>query len=141
MTKIEAIRKGQICPYCGQESQYVDSEIVYGDRSYGMIYLCAPCAAYVGVHKGTDRALGRLANSELRAWKQKAHRQFDWLWKMKMKKGFTKKESRLAAYKWLSEQMGLPIHLTHIGMMDVDQCKQVVDICKNWRERHKYPSR
>ena len=33
---------------------------------YGMIYYCPQCGAYVGVHKGTDRAKGRLANAELR---------------------------------------------------------------------------
>ena len=32
-----------------------------------MIYICKPCDAYVGVHKGTDKALGRLANKELRS--------------------------------------------------------------------------
>ena len=29
--------------------------------------------AYVGVHKGTDKPLGRLANAELRYWKKRAH--------------------------------------------------------------------
>ena len=34
------------------------------------------------------------------------------------------------AYKWLSEQLGMPRKDTHIGMFDVDQCKRVVEICK-----------
>jgi hypothetical protein len=38
-----------ICPYCNQESQFVDSSVIYG-KSYGMIYLCSDCDAYVGCH-------------------------------------------------------------------------------------------
>lgn len=122
---------GKICPYCGGNTEYVDSSCVYG-RTYGMIYICKPCDAYVGVHKGTDKALGRLANNELRYWKKEAHAKFDPLWQRKMTKGFSKKEARGSAYKWLSEQMGLHIDLTHIGMMDVEQCKRVVELCGAW---------
>ena len=53
------------CDYCGRETEYVDSKVIYG-KSYGKIYLCRNCMAYVGVHKGTDKPLGRLANAELR---------------------------------------------------------------------------
>lgn len=50
------------CDYCGGPTEYVDSSVIYG-RSYGMIYLCRPCRAYVGVHRGTNKPLGRLAPS------------------------------------------------------------------------------
>lgn len=45
------------CDYCGRETEYVDSKVIYG-KSYGKIYLCRNCMAYVGVHKGTDKPLG-----------------------------------------------------------------------------------
>ena len=64
------------CDYCGRETEYVDSKVIYG-KSYGKIYLCRNCMAYVGVHKGTDKPLGRLANAELRNWKKAAHAVFD----------------------------------------------------------------
>ena len=70
------ILTGLICPYCGGETAYIDSCRVYG-RSYGMMYICRPCDAWVGVHKGTDKALGRLANKELREAKKEAHFWFD----------------------------------------------------------------
>ena len=57
------------CDYCGRETEYVDSKVIYG-KSYGKIYLCRNCMAYVGVHKGTDKPLGRLANAELRKRKE-----------------------------------------------------------------------
>lgn len=95
-----------------------------------MIYLCRPCQAWVGVHKGTENALGRLANSELREAKKEAHYYFDKLWKAKMVKGFTKGQARGKAYKWLSKQLNILAKETHIGWFDVDKCKKVVAICK-----------
>jgi hypothetical protein len=126
---------GKICPYCGNETIFVDSAQVYHGKSYGMIYLCRPCQAWVGVHRGTNQALGRLANAELRRWKQKAHACFDPLWKRKMEKGFTKKEARKAGYRWLSIEMNLPFEETHIGMFDVEQCQKVVELCTPYLNR------
>jgi len=128
----QLINKGKVCPYCGNGTEYRDSEVVYG-RSYGMIYICVPCDAYVGVHKGSNRSLGRLANKELREWKKLAHAAFDPLWKKKMSAGFSKHEARSKGYVWLSNQMELHIDETHIGMMDVDKCKMVIEICNNVR--------
>lgn len=120
---------GTKCPYCRKASEFVDSEVIYG-KSYGMIYYCKPCDAYVGVHKGTKQALGRLANRELRAWKKSAHAHFDNLWEQKMQQGFSKTKARRSAYKWLSECMRIPINRTHIGMFDVEQCSEVVELCR-----------
>lgn len=106
--------KEVFCPYCGKRAEFVDSAEVYHGRSYGMIYLCRPCDAYVGCHgngKG-DSPKGRLANAELRRWKIAAHN----------------------AYAWLAEQMGLPKEKTHIGMFDVAECQQVIQICTNRKE-------
>lgn len=85
------------CDYCGERAEFVDSKIVYG-KSYGKIYLCRKCMAYVGVHKGTDIPLGRLANAELRYWKKAAHAAFDPIWKYGLKK-------RNEAYAWLTPMM------------------------------------
>jgi hypothetical protein len=110
-----------ICPYCEYDAEFVDTAEIYNGRSYGMAYLCKPCWAYVGVHKGTDKPLGRLANKELRAWKIKAHAAFDPLWKKHgMRRG--------SAYKWLMNAMGIPKAECHIGMFDVDRCKQVIEV-------------
>lgn len=122
--------KGKECPYCFSATAYVDSSEIYG-KSYGMIYLCRPCKAFVGVHKGTDKAKGRLANSELRELKKQAHAYFDQLWERKMlKDGLNHKHARNKAYKWLAGKMGIDRKLCHIGTMDIAQCKQVVEICK-----------
>lgn len=123
--------KEVFCPYCGKRAEFVDSAEVYHGRSYGMIYLCRPCDAYVGCHgngKG-DSPKGRLANAELRRWKIAAHNAFDPLWKFGPFRG-----RRNIAYAWLAEQMGLPKEKTHIGMFDVAECQQVIQICTNRKE-------
>lgn len=42
------------CPRCHCPTMLVDSAFVYG-RSYGPIYLCLICGAYVGCHPGSTR--------------------------------------------------------------------------------------
>lgn len=116
------IMQGRVCPYCNRKTEYVDSSIIYG-KSYGMIYLCKPCDAYVGVHKGTNNALGRLADKELRYWKKEAHKYFDTIWK----EGHAK---RGKLYQHLADHLNLPIELTHIGMFSVETCQEVVDWSK-----------
>ena len=115
------------CPYCGAEARLADSAVVYHGTSYGPIWLCAnypSCDAYVGCHKGTTEPLGRLADWELRKAKRAAHETFDKLWKGKPK------GARKKAYAWLAERMGLAIDDCHIGMFDVEQCQEVVRLCR-----------
>ena len=87
-----------------------------------MIYLCRPCDSYVGVHKGTDNAKGRLANKELRKWKIDTHAAFDPIWKADLNKGEPKHVVRNRVYARLSKEMNLPITETHIGYFDIEQC-------------------
>lgn len=128
---IELINTGRLCPYCFSKTEYVDSIEVYS-RSYGMIYLCRPCKAWVGVHKNTDRALGRLADCELRDAKKLAHFYFDSLWKRKMSQGLNKNHARGKAYRWLAGELNIDPELCHIGMFDVEQCNRVIELCKTY---------
>lgn len=113
---------GSQCPYCGGKTEYVDSCCIYG-RSYGMVYLCRPCDAYCGVHAGTDVALGRLANKELRELKKQAHTFFDPIWKHG-------RMGRNQAYKWLAGILSIPKNECHIGMFDEILCRRAVGACK-----------
>lgn len=134
------------CPYCNKHAVLVDSECVYA-QSYGLIWLCTPCLAWVGVHKGTHRPLGRLANKELRQWKQRAHAAFDPLWQEKWKRRcaggmgksgkpggthYKKAYARMSGYKWLAEAMDIDRKDCHIGMFDIEQCQQVIQICSKY---------
>lgn len=123
MTDKDRLLNGEICPYCFGIPELVDSSVVYG-KSYGPIWYCKPCGAYCGCHKGTNKALGRLADKKLRTAKKEAHKYFDLLWK-----GYGSSE-RVNAYKWLSKEMNLDPIYTHIGMFDIDQCKLVIEKSK-----------
>lgn len=46
------ILNGKICWYCGNPTKLVSSTSVYA-KDYGLIYLCEPCEAWVGMHENT----------------------------------------------------------------------------------------
>jgi hypothetical protein len=75
--------------------------------------------------------MGRLANEELRYWKKEAHAAFDPIWQGKVNLGWGKYKARNSTYEWLAKEMKLPVEHAHIGMFDVNQCKKVVELCKN----------
>ena len=120
--------KKVLCDYCGKPTKLVNSKKIYG-KDFGMIYFCPECRAYCRADKHTNLPVGRMANAELRHWKVNAHKAFDPLWQHGRFKG-----CKGAAYDWLAGKMGLLIG-THIGDMDVDQCKDVVRICGEERRR------
>ena len=120
---------GEICSYCNKQTQFVDSSIIY-NKSYGMIYYCKKCDAYVGVHKHNNKALGRVANKELRDHKIKTHYYFDALWKKAIQNGRSQHEARSSAYKWLSKELGIPKKYCHIGMFNIKLCEITVQLCK-----------
>jgi hypothetical protein len=121
-----------ICPYCTSAAALVRGKAIYPHRpdlNSKFFYRCEPCQAWVGCHPGTKTPLGRLANAELRAWKSKAHAAFDPVWRREMSFGVKKHTARGAGYSWLAEQLGIEHSDCHIGMMDVAQCRRVVEIC------------
>lgn len=110
------------CDYCGENAEKVSGKEIYPHRPdlfHKVFYRCEPCDAYVGCHPGGDKSLGRLANMELRSAKRRAHGSFDHIWR-------NGDMTRKAAYKALSEHMGIPVAECHIGMFDIEQCKQVM---------------
>jgi uncharacterized protein DUF3268 len=118
------------CPYCGKPAGLVDSKEVYRE-SYGNIWLCRPCQAWVGVHKndGKNRPLGTLANSETRHARKMAHARFDPLWQTRQGKHGSKGKVRSEAYAWLSGHLGIPVNDCHIAMFDLKTCVRVIEVC------------
>ena len=108
-------------------AELIDSEDIYGKKYAGSkMWICRPCRAWVGCHKGTIKPLGRLADAELRGWKVRAHKAFDPRWTGKEKKHAARKQ----AYAWLAGALGIKYADCHIGAFDVDQCRRVVEICQ-----------
>ncbi|WP_213308271.1 zinc-finger-containing protein [Paraburkholderia sacchari] len=130
--------KEKTCRYCQNPARLVHPGAVgYPYRSdFGPVWICVPCEAWVGCHKGTTNALGGLANAELRDWKMKAHAAFDPLWQAKIRRdGCSRSKARRAGYRWLSEQLGIPPEKTHIGYMSVEECQRVVQVCEAIRRK------
>ena len=121
-----AIMKGKICPYCDSIPELADTAEIYNGVSFGRMYICRKCGAYVSCHFGTDTPKGRLANAELRQLRIEAHEVFDAIYKLKYKRG------RYQAYYWLSKELQRPFDYTHIGMMDEETCRKVIRICKEY---------
>lgn len=119
------------CPYCGGPAAFLPtSTSVYG-RDYGPIWICHPCDAWVGCHKGTASPLGRLADKALRKAKVAAHAAFDPLWKAKMAfDGINKSRARGEMYLWLAERLSIDRKDCHIGMFDAATCQRVVEVCR-----------
>ena len=113
------------CDYCQKPAELQQGDKVYprrDDLRRKLFWVCEPCRARVGCHKNTTKPLGRLANSKLRYWKRQAHKAFDPIWQSGDKK-------RSQAYRWMAREMKLDRDEAHIGLFDIDQCKQVIDIC------------
>jgi len=116
-----------ICDYCGKAAAFVTGLQLYPHRPdlYSLqFYQCQPCKAHVGCHKGSNGVpLGRLANADLRAAKNRAHAAFDPIWK-------GRSMSRGSAYSWLAKSLGIPQQECHIGMFNIEMCEQVVIACE-----------
>ena len=93
------------------------------------IYLCVNCNAYVGCYPDGS-PMGKVANTVLRLKRQETHRIFDRFWR---EQGWT----RSAAYRWLAQNLHLKEHETHIGMMEMDECEQVIRLCRKYGKHKK----
>lgn len=123
---------GRSCAYCNAKTICIDSAEIYNGTSYGNVYICRPCKAWVGTHRNQPhKPLGRVATEALRHAKKEAHAYFDNVWLYLMRaRGWSKHDARTWAYDWLHTVMETPREYTHIGMFDEAQCAQVVVQCK-----------
>ena len=124
------MKENDICRYCGGVIRLVPAKSIYGASTERLsmegeyIYQCQNCNARVGCHKGTARPLGNVANEVLRLKRMEAHRVFDALWK-------SGRMTRTEAYRWLAAQLHLPEGRAHIGGFEMDQCQNVIDLCRS----------
>lgn len=125
MNNLEVL-KGKICPYCYCATKLVTDKEIYGPNSNfdkKFIQCINNKDHYVGT-RANGKSLGRLADSELRSLKRKAHALFDPLWESQD----AVFESRDKAYIWLSKRMKLSHDKTHFAMFDTIQCEQSIEI-------------
>lgn len=112
------------CQHCGGKPQFKPSSAhVYNGQNYGPIWECS-CGARCGCHKGTNRPLGTVCDEPTRQARKSAHAAFDPLWKHRHP------EFRNFMYTRLAELMGLTKDECHIGSMNAEQCREVVEIVR-----------
>lgn len=117
-----------ICRYCGGKIIKSTTRALYAKGDVP-IYMCSNCNAYVGCYPD-GRPMGKVANTVLRLKRQEAHRIFDQFWK---DQGWT----RSKGYRWLAHSLCLEESEAHIGLMEVDECEQVIQLCQKQGERSK----
>lgn len=123
------------CPYCGRRAVLRDANYVYGSHVYNpeqKLYVCAgypACNSYVGVHLGSLRPKGSLANGALRNKRILAHKAFDAVWQNGI---LTRKD----AYRWLQDITGLDEQHAHIAMFSDYRCDQVIAACNRVLANH-----
>lgn len=124
-----------ICPYCGLNAELTDSILVYR-KSYGKIWICQPCEAWVGVHSGSkgNRPKGTLAKIKLRKMRMEGHKLFDPIWRKRVADGEPKKAARKATYKELAARMGIHYNDCHFAMFDEERCAKALEVLRTWRE-------
>lgn len=107
------------CNLCGGDVEYISNDLIFGKRyGSGYAYRCINCGAYVGTHKNSPKkAMGILADEEMRSLRIRCHGLFDSMWK-------TAKE-RTKAYYLLAEAIGISGGC-HFSWMTKDELKSAV---------------
>lgn len=118
-----------LCPYCTQPATLLDGSRV-GARA-AKVWACQLCRAWVPVYpkSPTNKPMGTLAKSELRALRARAYCTFDRMWLAAARlNGWSKHHARGLAYAWLFKQLGMRLEDTrrHIGFFDEQQTRRVI---------------
>lgn len=121
------------CNICSGNVVYTSNAVIYGkEYGSGKCYICQSCGAYTGTHRPRPKeALGLLADEPMRKGKVYCHDLFDAMWKGKPKA----QKKRKDLYKWLADQMGIPVEDCHFGHFDIQQLRQAYMILMSVRNK------
>lgn len=126
------------CQECGKSCWRVKGTAIYGNlyQTRDKWFWKCVCGAYVGSHAESGEPLGTAAGPALRMKRRAAHAVFDKLWQHKHETtGMSRHEARSAGYQWLARQMAKPVDQMHIALLTVEECREVIRICKPFYER------
>ena len=119
------IEAGLHCPYCDIPTVLTECRADFR-YTYRHMYRCPGCGAFVLCHPGTTRAMGSVADSELRCLRHVSHIWFDAVWRNKLKR------SRYNAYSWLALRLNMNKNDVHMGRFDKEMCLRVIDLCSGY---------
>lgn len=114
-----------ICKKCNKKAELVTGKYIHPFNNrykHNNYYICKVCGDYVGCHKGTTKALGALANKELRKKRVQVHQEFDLLWNTTT--------TRKQAYINFAKKLNISLSECHIAMFDDETCDRALRILK-----------
>ena len=116
-----------ICRYCGGKIIKSTTRALYPKGVSRSTYASTATPMYC---YPDGSPMGKVPTTVLRLKRQETHRIFDRFWR---EQGWT----RSAAYRWLAQNLHLKEHETHIGMMEMDECEQVIRLCRKYGKHKK----
>lgn len=112
------------CPFCDSVAEIKTSQEFYGKDYDCCVWYCPKCTdVYVGTQKGSNKALGKMANKETRKFRKITHEELDY----KFKNGSLKKND---LYTWISDKLDLSTEDAHIGNFSIDECKEIIKVAR-----------
>lgn len=120
------------CPYCSHRVVIMHHRDIYSGRVYSdwpWMYVCDHCGARVGMHPFTAIPLGTLADDKLRSERSRCKPAFEDIWKNGLMQ-------RTEAYRWLANQLGIPVEECHFGLFDADLCQRALTACVRYHRTH-----
>lgn len=125
------------CTECHKPAKMVNGQDIYPHRAdlHDKNFYKCTCGAYVGTHPGTCEPLGTPAGPRTRKARSEAHAYFDALYKEVGRRKPEGGSPRKRGYRWLSEKMNIRPEDCHIGMMNINECKRVVEICDPYMKK------
>lgn len=120
------ITKPKYCNLCGGDVIYTSNAVIYGkEYGSGKCYLCTECGAYVGTHiPQPEKAMGILADAQMREKKKECHAIFDKMW--------NNGKERSHLYKKLAKEMNMKLEDCHFGYMDIQDLEMALYFIKRW---------
>lgn len=114
-----------LCLHCGESCALTNSrgQPFTGRKRSKPYWTCQSCPdSRVGCHPGTTKPLGFAADRSTRRARGILHaRMVDPLWKGTRNAS----HNRRAIYRFMSDHLGIDVDDTHIGMFDIETCREV----------------
>ncbi len=124
---IERLNKGEICQYCGKETQLINSDDIYGKgKNHGMILICKSCDAYVKVDKN-NVGVGRVGDKQLREIRKALHPTLE-----KMYMGPDSLLSKKEAYNYILNKLGVHEERASTMTLTNQQAVKALKICNDY---------
>ncbi len=114
------ILEGIVCPYCLKRTELVHSDKTFNKNTAGYKRVCHPCDAWVYCFSNSKTPMGSVAKKELRNKRSEVRYYIDML----NRSGLV--TSKNEVFVWIARILHKPYQYSHVDMMDVFNCNEVI---------------